>query len=838
MDREREFATEAEVTLRQPPDEAPPCPVAESAVAEATLADPVAPDSPPPLAPVSNSLAVTAAATDIEPVSHDTTESPTDMATQAPTLHPEGPSGSSSPSDGGSIPSLDSLSTDEWDKLPPPVFEVGRVVFGKYRLHEKIGMGGMGEVWRVTHLHLEAERALKLIRPEFVQSGKGWRRFRREAQLMAKIDHPHAVAVYDFKRANSMGYIEMELVRGRSLKEILDADKGAPMPLERVREIVDQLCDVLAAAHEHTDERTGKSKPIIHRDLKPSNLMLIERKDREGETRLKVLDFGIAKMIEDDGAVELTGAGDLVGTPAYMSPEQIRGGFDRDNATRPVEARSDLYSAGVVLYHLLTGSPPFHGNKMTVLAAHLNSIPRAFAQVNPALAIPAAVERVVSQCLEKDPDLRPSTARELKELFRQAATVRVDPAVEVAHEPVAVVPPARRLGTLAAAVAALAVIGGGLLAVFRDRSPRPPLAPSELVAITPKATPTKATGSLSIPEGYVALDPEQLAPDNPAYPSHIRRSNDGVAFTYYQAGLYLPDGYAPDAASRDDLVGSWPRVIVRSRDGVRFIRIAGGVFRRGDSRAGGPAVDPYNNPFTPHYVSIPGYYIQESEVTNGEIEYYHDNVRRDDDALMAAWKRTFDGLVKEYGIKLEKARHYPAVGVDARVARRYAASVGGLLPTESEFEYAAKSCRSDFFFPWGAKAPGPGDPSLANLESENPNVLPVEVKTSGDRTEQGVFDLAGNVRELCAEVYSPYSRFDPLKHDATERALVIRREETAFPDDPNANVVVRGGSFLQASSRAYAFYRSREPAGSIPGDVGFRVVIECPEPPRLDESSL
>lgn len=818
MDREREIATEADVTLRQPSDD-DPTRVAPAATAVRSTA-----------------LAVTALASDAEPQSHETTESPTDLATQAPTLQPEGHSGASTPSDPGSIPSLDSLGSEDWDKLPPPVFEVDRVVFGKYRLHEKIGVGGMGEVWRVTHLHLEAERALKLIRPEFVQSGKGWRRFRREAQLMAKIDHPHAVAVYDFKRSNSMGYIEMELVRGRSLKQILDADKGAPMPLERVRDIVDQLCDVLQAAHEHADPRTGKSKPIIHRDLKPSNLMLIERKDREGETRLKVLDFGIAKMIEDDGAVDLTGAGDLVGTPAYMSPEQIRGGFDRDDATRPIDARSDIYATGVVLYHLLTGSPPFQGTKMTVLAAHLNSTPRPFKQVNPALEIPAAVEQVVLRCLDKNPDLRPATALELKELFRQAAAAPAGPIVVVAPEPAAVVVAPSRKPRGFVVVAAASVIGVGLFAAFRDRSPRLPETVANKSMITATAPPAQTRGSLWSPEGYVVVDPDQLAADNPFFPTHIQRSSDGVKFTYYQAGHYLPAGYSPDAAQGESLVGSWPQIIVRDRDGVRFIRIAGGVFRRGDSRAGNPAVDSYENPFTPHYVRVPGFYIQESEVTNGEIEHYLANVRQDDDTLLEPWKTTFDGLIKNYGITLEKARLYPAVGIDARVARRYAASVGGLLPTESEFEFAAKSCREDFFFPWGAKAPRPGDPPLANLASESPSVLPAEVKTTGDRTEQGVHDMAGNVREICADVYTPYSRFAPLKHDRAETALELRRDETAFPEDPDAKVVVRGGSFLWPAARAYAFYRWREPADKIPNDVGFRVVIECPEPPP-DESA-
>ncbi len=219
-----------------------------------------------------------------------------------------------------------SASTD-WDKLPAPVLEVDRVVFGKYRLLEKIGEGGMGEVWKVHNVELDRTSALKLIKPEIAQNDKGWTRFQREARLMAKLNHPNAVAVYDFRRTHSMGYIEMEFIRGRSLDQVLKEHPEQPLPLDWTVQILDQLCSVLQEAHGHEDEKTGKSKPIIHRDLKPSNLMLADRKQPGPGIQLKVLDFGIAKMVEDEGNPEVTGANDIIGTPAYMSPEQIRGGF-------------------------------------------------------------------------------------------------------------------------------------------------------------------------------------------------------------------------------------------------------------------------------------------------------------------------------------------------------------------------------------------------------------------------------------------------------------------------------------------------------------------------------
>jgi len=313
----------------------------------------------------------------------------------------------------------------QWDAAPPPVFEAGRVVFDKYRLLNKLGEGGMGEVWLVENIQLERQSALKLIKQEIALNDKGWSRFEREARLMAKLTHPNAVAVYDFKRTSSIGYIEMEFVRGQSLDKYLAGFKGQPMTLLWTSQILEQLCSVLQEAHGYSDEKRGKSQPIIHRDLKPSNLMLAENKP-PGQN-LKVLDFGIAKMIEDEGSSEVTGAGDFVGTPAYMSPEQIRGGMINEG-TGEIDGRSDLYSVGVLLYQFLTGSLPFKEmSKMAVLAAHLSNKPLPMKDANPEARVPARVERLVMSCLEKEPDQRPKSAQELAERFRAAVDEAMTP---------------------------------------------------------------------------------------------------------------------------------------------------------------------------------------------------------------------------------------------------------------------------------------------------------------------------------------------------------------------------------------------------------------------------
>jgi serine/threonine protein kinase/formylglycine-generating enzyme required for sulfatase activity len=741
---------------------------------------------------------------------------------------PEGSStGDSAESDPQRTQALPREGTGEWDTQPPPVLEAGAVVFEKYRLIEKVGVGGMGEVWRVWHIHLETERALKLIRPELAQNDKGWRRFQREARVMAKINHPNAVAVYDFRRTQSVGYIEMEFVRGRSLSDVLKDHHGQPMPLDWTARVLEQLCAVLQEAHGHVDEATGKPRPIIHRDLKPSNLMLVEQKDDSGPPRLKVLDFGIAKIVEDEGSPELTGAGDLVGTPAYMSPEQIRGGLQHDGSYREIDARSDLYSAGVVLYHLLTGALPFLGSKMLLLASHLNNPPMPMREANPQARVPREVERVVLQCLEKDPDRRPHTARELSESFLQAAGV--GPAV--ARRPPAEAARGRRVAAAALVIALVTIIGLGVVLLPRgDR--RPPVAPPpgphtgdgeppegpEAVVAARSAGPWE-------PVGYEALNPNDIVPDRPGFPVNLKRLDDGVTFVY-RDGIYLPEGYDPE--SLDDLEsGGWPRALVRRRDKVRFIRIQGGVYLRGDPRAGQPELDFEEKPITPHYVRVRGFYIQETEVTIGEVLDYAKQHVEDPD--LRAWMSWLEGFQAGH-----PEPRYPAACINYRLAKRYARSVAGLIPTEAQWEYTGKSRHDDNLFAWVGGFTPTGAPPRARLN--DPNAVGFEralVKEyPSDQTRQHVFDMVGNLRELCADPYIPYGKLR-LAGNSRKNPLIDERRpvDQAGPD---VRVVVRGGSFMCSEDRATAFFRWREPPGDLPADVGFRVVLECPEG---DESS-
>ena len=292
----------------------------------------------------------------------------------------------------------------------------GRVLFGKYLLVRKLGEGGMGEVWLVKHTELDTERALKMIVAGVQFNAEMRSRFRREAWVMARFSHPNAVVVHDaIVRPDGNAYIEMEYVRGESLNKWLEP--GVPVPLACVARLVAQFCDVLQLAHE---------QGIIHRDLKPSNLMLLEGRP-PGEEHLKVLDFGIAKILGDDRAETdtiATRTGTTMGTPQYMSPEQI--------VANPgtITARSDLYAVGLILYEMLTGSRPFESKLHKLIYDHMETPPPPFAAKRPGLKVPAEVERLVLRCLEKDPARRPQSARELAEAFRAAANLDRPAAVE------------------------------------------------------------------------------------------------------------------------------------------------------------------------------------------------------------------------------------------------------------------------------------------------------------------------------------------------------------------------------------------------------------------------
>jgi serine/threonine-protein kinase len=258
---------------------------------------------------------------------------------------------------------------------------------GQYRLKQRLGAGGMGEVYLAEHLLLRRPCAIKLIRPERAGDPNNLRRFEREVQVTATLTHPNTVQIFDYGHAeDGTFYYAMEYLPGLSLSELVH--QHGPLPPERAVHFLRQVCGALSEAH---------AIGLIHRDIKPGNIMVCERGGMYDVAKL--LDFGLVRApARIAGEETLTQEGTIAGTPTYMSPEQASGRGDLD-------PRSDIYSLGAVAYFLLTGQPPFAGRSaVEVVAAHLYEPPQPIARHR--FDVPAELEAVILKCLSKDPDQR------------------------------------------------------------------------------------------------------------------------------------------------------------------------------------------------------------------------------------------------------------------------------------------------------------------------------------------------------------------------------------------------------------------------------------------------
>ncbi len=718
---------------------------------------------------------------------------------------------------------------------------------GSYRVVKKLGEGGMGAVFEAVHQEIGRRAAIKVLHPQFAQSPQVATRFLNEAKAANLIEHPGVVEIFEFSRLqDGTTYIVMEYLKGDSLAKRIER---GPLGVETLR-IARQIASVLAAAHE---------KGIIHRDLKPDNVIIVKDPEAPGGERAKVLDFGIAKIAEEH--VMKTQANSLLGTPVYMAPEQCRG-------AAAVTTKSDVYSLGVMIYEMLAGQPPFTGSGIgEIMAAHMMTEPPPLRERQPSVPLPLAT--FVHRLLAKDPAVRPTMAETIVELERLgAASTGVLQAVALPHEPsgrhplqappeartIAGEPTAPTHGS-AQSPAKSAAGPGGTMAIDDPNLPavvRPPLInqTGTLPEPRPPAGRSPRLGILAGVGGAVVLTVGILGflrsrPPPPPIPKPIPKPE-------VKQTPDKPDKTPPPEPRRLD-----------PNTPAGLVAIAGARFAMGSTNEqvdAGLALcqktgtscrrELYERELPQRMVQVSDLYMDQTEVTNEQMVAWL-NEQKDlkvKDKRHVLWGKTVLLDVNQEGSGIEHsggkrgefrvapgAANLPVVLVSWHGAQRYCESQGKRLPSEAEWELAARGA-SERLFPWGAALPtcggvvfGRGEELPADRRCRDYKNQPSPVgKAAQDRTPDGVMDLGGNVAEWVRDRFViPYpSCGEPCKDPLVEAADPGSAPAGKGKKKESAATlrVIRGGSYSLAADACRGAGRIRLQQELVQLDVGFRCV--------------
>lgn len=652
--------------------------------------------------------------------------------------------------------------------------------FGHYQIVSPLGEGGMAAVYKAYQPSMERYVAVKVLPRHMATSEEFLSRFRREARILAQLQHPNILPVFDYGESEDYPYIVMPFVPSGTLAQLM---KGRRLPLPQVRRIISQVGEALAFAHAHG---------MIHRDIKPSNVLV----DESGNCLLT--DFGLARMVESSSMITSSGA--VMGTPAYMSPEQGSG--------NSLDHRSDIYSLGIILYEMLTGKVPYSAETpIAVVIKHIQDPLPSIRKIDPAL--PESLELVVLKALAKNPDDRYQTAEEfvvalqtaITEIIGDAGTTKPPETMKslppVQLKPVAVTaPPVEKpkpqpakflVGGVLVLCIVLGLGGTALFMAWQNmrEDPVTPTAPATNIAVLPAANTTTAEPT-DIPSPTASPSPTEIA--------LFMTDPQGVTMVLVPAGKFTM--------------------------GNTLEQSLGECVTLAANRAGEFCQEQFFTDETPaHQVYLDAYYIDQYEATNASYEQCVDaGICRPPQRRNSQTRNDYFGN--------PAFNNYPVIWVDWNMAKAYCEWRGARLPTEAEWEKAARG-ETPQAFPWGssfsdtrANACDRNCPDQARASAQFNDgfaeIAPVDSFPDG-ASVYGVFNLAGNVSEWVADWYHPeyYMR---VGNDASN---------PLGPPSGQQNII-RGGSWNRLPINLRTLTRAAREPNFTANDVGIRCAAPLP----------
>jgi serine/threonine-protein kinase len=639
---------------------------------------------------------------------------------------------------------------------------------GQYHILDRIARGATSTVYKAYQEKLDRYVAIKVLSPHFVDEEGFLERFHQEARAVARLDHPNILPVYDFDQVGDTVFIVMKYVTSGTLRDLMHG----PMETRLVMELATQIGLALGYAH-----RQG----VIHRDVKPGNILIAD------DHWALLTDFGLAK-IRATGR-HLTASGMGVGTPDYMAPEQAQG--------QPVDGRTDLYSLGVMAYEMLTGRLPFDAESgMAVVVKHITEPPRPLRELCP--EIPAAVERVILKSLEKNPDDRYPTAEAMIAALARAVGPQPDGVVKV---------------TGAAAVAPSIEI-----AIASDGPSRWRMFTSN---IAQRGATLRTRAQQGFDRGRAKL--RSFTTNRPArrrliaiivgimilllfgltiVPGALRSASSSSPTPTVQAAPIAMNTLQSSTATARPLPTSTPTIsltiTVTPTSPATITPVAGMVAIPAGSFTMGAVSGKYDLDETPpHVVTLNTFYIDTVEVTNAQFARFASATGYKTEAEKAGDSTTWRNS------STDDRQRFPVTYVSWNDAVSYCRWVGKRLPTEAEWEKAARG-NTKRIYPWGNTFDG----KFANTVDLGAG-QPVAVATNSKASPYGAYDMVGNVWEWVQDWYGAYSP-----------------NTQANPKGPGADIgkgkVIRGGSFKTQDSQATTTTRGNAGVDNRGDDIGFR----------------